>query len=99
MPITYVCDICGRTIVPENIRYEVKIEIKAAYDQLDITEEDLKKDITGEIKELLRKIDEVNSSELHDDIHKVLRFDLCRPCQKRFIMNPLPCFPRSATTS
>lgn len=91
MSITYTCDMCGKTLIPgKHIRYEVKIEIKAAYDPLDITKEHLEKDIAADIKRLLEKMKNMDPAELHDGVYKVLRYDLCRSCQKHFLKHPVP---------
>ena len=38
------CDLCGKTLLPdEDVRYIVRIEVFAAADPLELTEEDLKR--------------------------------------------------------
>ncbi len=86
----FICDMCGKgLLVNEDARYEVTIEVKSAYDPMEITPEDLKKDHIAEIKWLLKKMEGMKSQELEDEVYKVFKFDLCCNCQKKFLKNPL----------
>lgn len=86
----FICDICGKgLLVEEDVRYEVKIEVKSAYDPMEITRNDLQKDFQNEILELLNLLAARDPQELQDEVYKVFQFDLCRQCQKRYIQNPL----------
>jgi hypothetical protein len=87
---TRLCDRCGQTIEEGALRYVAKIEVFAAYDPLQITFEDLRRDHTGEFNALLRQCDGLTEEELMRDVHVAFRFDLCRACQKVFVANPLP---------
>ena len=49
------CDLCGQELLARSeVRYEVRIEVKAAYDPLEITEEDLVK-LEAKMSELAKK--------------------------------------------
>lgn len=76
-------------LLDEDVRYEVTIEIKSAYDPMEITEDDLKKDYLSEIHRLLNKMKDCDPQELADEVYKVFKFDLCRTCQKKLLKNPL----------
>ena len=90
------CDACGRPLLLESdVRYEVSIEAKAAYDPLEITSEDLKKDHRREMAELIRKMDGISEAEAMDQVFRKFRFDLCTPCHRAYLKNPLG--PRPAT--
>src|SRR5262249_35933129 len=48
------CDLCGKDFeAEEEVRYEVRIEVKAAYDPLRLAAEDLNKDYRAEIAKVL----------------------------------------------
>jgi hypothetical protein len=87
---TRLCDRCGHTIEEGALRYVAKIEVFAAYDPLQISFEDLRRDHTGEFNALLRQCDGLTEEELMRDVHVAFRFDLCRACQTVFVANPLP---------
>jgi hypothetical protein len=90
---------CGKgLLVDEDVRYEVTIEVKSAYDPMEITDEDLKKDHITEIKRLLQQMAGMDQQELEDEVYKVFKFDLCRTCQKKFLKNPLLKSARSVET-
>jgi len=80
------CDVCGRELLtPREVRYEVRIEIKAAYDPLALSDEDLQKDYRAEIAKVLRQLEGLSAEEAQDEVYRVFDFDLCLPCQRRYI--------------
>ncbi|MCL5097234.1 MAG: hypothetical protein M1608_06865 [Candidatus Omnitrophica bacterium] len=83
------CDRCGRPIEPNQLRYVAKIQVFAAYDPLSITFEDLARDHTLEIQCLLEQCDELTEEELMREVYVERQFDLCPPCQKAFLADPL----------
>lgn len=86
----YSCDLCGKELlIEEELRYVAKIEVFAAYDPLEITDEDLDQDHMEEISELIDNMSEVDASELEDQVFKSFRFDLCPDCHKKFLKDPL----------
>lgn len=86
----YSCDLCGKELlVEEDLRYVAKIEVFAAYDPLEITEEDLEQDHMEEIGELLKQMEHMDEQELEDQVYKSFRFDLCPECHKKFLKDPL----------
>jgi hypothetical protein len=85
------CDLCGRELAEsEGVRYEVRIEVKAAYDPLDLTDKDLEKDHRAEIAEILRRLEGISEEEAQDQVYRAFDFDLCPPCQRRYLREPLP---------
>lgn len=88
--ITRVCDRCGQPIEEGVLRYEARIQVFAAYDPLDITFEDLGADHTAEIRRIVEKCMDLTEEELMRDVYVDFHFDLCRPCQKAYIRDPLP---------
>jgi hypothetical protein len=84
------CDRCGKSLlVEEPVRYEAVIEIKAAYDPLELTRDDLAADLREEIARALRELDGIGGSEAMDQVFKRLAFDLCPACRRAFLENPL----------
>src|SRR5262249_52422592 len=52
------CDLCGKDLpTGGKVRYEVRIEVKAAYDPASLGAEDLKKDYRAEIAQVLRRLE------------------------------------------
>lgn len=84
------CDRCGKALlVGESVRYEVKIEVKAAYDPMEVTRDDLDQDLNAEIRRLIDRMKDMDPQVLEDQVYKAMTFDLCMACQKGFIANPL----------
>ena len=72
------------------LRYVAKIQVFAAYDPLEITFDDLTRDHSREVEQLLEACAGLTEEELMRDVHVEFQFDLCRPCQKAYIATPLP---------
>ena len=85
------CDLCGRPLFRDaEVRYEVRIEVKAAYDPLALTDEDLEKDYRQEIARLLSQLEGASEVEAQDQVYRAFDFDLCPACQRRYVREPLP---------
>ena len=83
------CDRCGRGLLLDApVRYDVSIEVKSAYDPLELTTEDLI-DAEAEMKRLIEKLRTVSPEAAQDEVYRKFRFDLCATCQKAFLRNPL----------
>jgi hypothetical protein len=83
------CDRCGRGLLLDApVRYEVSVEVKSAYDPLELTAEDLV-DAEAEMKRLIEKLRTVSAEAAQDEVYRKFRFDLCATCQKIFLKNPL----------
>ena len=86
----FSCDLCGKELlVEEDLRYVAKIEVYAAYDPLEITEDDLEDDHMEQIGELIKSMEHMDQQELEDQVYKSFRFDLCPDCHKKFLKDPL----------
>lgn len=84
------CDKCGKALLlEEDVRYEVRIDVRAAYDPLELTSEDLARDRTAEIRELAASLARLSAADAQDQVHRALRFDLCPACQKTYLESPL----------
>ena len=91
--IRYSCDMCGRSLVPdEDERYVVKIEVYAACDSMDADCEDeefindFDEDDDDENDE---EIDNVDADEIESIEYKTFRYDLCSKCHSRYLQDPL----------
>ncbi|MBM4036338.1 MAG: hypothetical protein FJ291_31775 [Planctomycetes bacterium] len=85
------CDLCGAALLAgEPVRYEVRIQVYAAYDPLELTPDDLARDHRAEIRALLERLQDADPAELEESVYKDFRFDLCMACQRRYVRAPLP---------
>jgi hypothetical protein len=83
------CDRCGNGLLLDApVRYEVRIEVKSAYDPLEITSEDLA-DASKKLREAVDAVRGLTEQEAMDEVYREFRFDLCRTCQKQFLKAPL----------
>jgi hypothetical protein len=86
---THICDRCGRPMEKQDLRYVAKIQVFAAADTLEITAEDLLQPPGEEMARLLRQCEGMTEEELMRDVFVQFQFDLCRPCQRAYLANPL----------
>ena len=83
------CDRCGNGLLLDApVRYEVRIEVKSAYDPLELTEDDLAK-ASEQLRQAVEAVRHLSPEDAMDEVYKEFRFDLCRTCQKQFIRSPL----------
>ena len=83
------CDRCGNGLLLDApVRYEVRIEVKSAYDPLELTSEDLANAAAG-LKDAIESAKNLSAEEAQDEVYREFRFDLCRTCQKAFLKAPL----------
>lgn len=88
--ITHICDRCYRPLPKKAPRYVVTIQVTAAVEPLEITEEDLQKDTKTEVQEALAAAAEQSEAEAMRDVHVELHYDLCRKCQQEYLLQPMP---------
>ena len=87
----FCCDMCGKPLlVDEDVRYVAKIEVFAAYDPMELTDDDLEQDHMQEIRALAERMRKFDPAKLEEQVYKSFVFDLCPACQKRYLKNPLP---------
>jgi len=88
--VHYSCDMCGKPLLlDEEVRYVIKIEAYAAYDPIEISEDDLAEDHMDEIEELCESLEEADAKDMEDRIYKTFKFDLCAACHEEFLRDPL----------
>jgi hypothetical protein len=96
----YSCDLCKRVIDPHgDTRHVVKIEVFAALDDDTgchcFSDDDsggadrADSDHLDEMQELLEQFDDGVTASGSDDETRVMRFDLCDECRRKFLRNPL----------
>lgn len=87
---TRLCDRCGQLIEPTELRFVAKIQVYAAYDPINVSFDELTRDHSDEIREIIRRCDGLTEEELLRDVYVDFEFDLCHACQRKYIANPLP---------
>jgi hypothetical protein len=80
---------CGTRIDSETPRYRLKMNVFAAYERLEIAAADVSRDYEEDIRKLVEEMEGMDPKRLEEDIAKQLNFDLCRPCQRKFLNDPL----------
>lgn len=84
------CDICGNELlIDDDVRYVAEIQVYAAYDPLEITASDLKKDFRKAISDLVKKMRSVSPKKAQNSVYRAFSFDLCCRCQREYLKNPL----------
>jgi len=84
------CDRCDKTLLlDENVRYQVKIVVQAAYDPMEISRDELQKQNAVDWEKLIRELETLSAEEAQDQVYRELHFDLCPECQRSFLRQPL----------
>jgi len=85
--IRYECDKCGAALGANDAgRYIVKMEVYAAAEHLDISEQDLAGTTLDDVLQQLRDAD---PDEVEDQTYRSFRFDVCDACRRRLLQRPL----------
>jgi len=88
--IHFTCDMCGKPLLAdEDVRYIVKVEVYAAYDPMEVTEDELEEDHLSEMSEIIERMKDMDTEELEDQVYKSFRFDLCPACHQAYLRDPL----------
>jgi hypothetical protein len=89
--LRYSCDVCGKDLIPgEDRRYVVKIEVEAAHEPGELTEDDLDADAVESLGQMLADAgDDADFSGQLPPVRKDFRFDLCPECHEHYVRNPL----------
>ncbi len=97
--IVHRCDGCGREMKKGVLRYTVKIDVRAAYDELEIGLADLMRDHRAELLALIERLKNKSPQEIEETVYKGIRLDLCPACQRAYIRNPLRFHPEQGEES
>ena len=83
------CELCGREVDVHD-SYVVRIDVFAEPSMKPVTGEELAAfDFDETYNELLEQMKHMTADDLQDDVHRHFEYRLCRPCQRRFLANPL----------
>jgi len=83
------CDLCGRKIAP-HAHYIVRIEVLADPSMPALSQKQIDGiDFDAELNELLEQMKDMSAEELQDQVYRRFEYKLCRPCQVKFLLNPL----------
>ncbi len=91
--ISYRCDGCGVDIPRQALRYTVTIDVRAAYEQIEVGLNDLVRDHRAEIVLLIEQLKDKPAANLEETVYKGIKLDLCPSCQRAFICSPLRFHP------
>ena len=83
----FTCDHCGKELRQGEDRYVVKIEVFAAHDPAEITEDDLEEDHMEAVSQILQELEE-GGCEV-EPATKHFRYDLCDSCRNKYTRDPL----------
>ena len=83
------CELCGRAVdVHES--YVVRIDVFADPSVPPVTADQLQAlDAGATIADLMEQMKHLSADDLQDDVHRRFEYRLCRPCQRRFLANPM----------
>lgn len=87
--ISYHCDGCGRGIPQNGLRYTVRIDIRAAYEEMEVGLMELVRDHRDEILHLIEAMEGKSPEDIEETVYKCLKIDLCPSCQRSFVRDPL----------
>jgi hypothetical protein len=83
------CELCGRGVeVYES--YVVRIDVFADPSVPPMSAEELQSmDLAATTADLMEQMKHLSADDLQDDVHRRFEYHLCRPCQRRFLANPM----------
>ena len=94
--VVHRCDGCSREMLKGQLRYRVKIDVRAAYDELEISLADLVRDHRAEMLKLIEQMRHKDPRGIEESVYKGFTLDLCPACHRAYIRNPLRFHPEQA---
>ena len=91
--ISYGCDGCGAQLEKHGLRYTVTIDVRAAYEEMEVGLTDLALDHRAEILALIERLKHRDPKDIEEQVYKRITLDLCPSCQRAFIRDPLHFHP------
>ena len=83
------CDLCGRDLSPQG-HYIVRIDVFADPALPAVSGQQVNElDFDATLKELIAEMEGLSADDLQDQVHRRFEYHICRPCQMRFLANPL----------
>jgi hypothetical protein len=70
-------------------RFILKMEVYAAAAPIEFAREERERDHTEELNHLVEELAEADPGEIEDQTYRIMRFDLCRDCQREILKRPL----------
>ena len=84
-----ICDLCGMA-TPTGASYVVKMDVYADPSVPAMSTEELEEtDFDHTFAKLIEAMKHLSAEDLQDDVHRSFEYRICRPCQRRFLANPL----------
>jgi hypothetical protein len=80
-----LCDLCGQPI-PPHAHYVVQIDVFADPATAKMDTNDLGE---SSIAKLMEELKHLSADELQDQVHRRFEYKICRPCQRKVLVNPL----------
>lgn len=91
--IRYRCDGCGMDLEPDGSNHFIlRIEAFAAAGKIEFTKQDVERNHEAEIRRLLSELEEQDPDTIEDQVYRLIRYDLCPTCHRRFLDSPLGAF-------
>jgi endonuclease-3 related protein len=80
--IKYVCEVCSKPLPHPHYRYifEAKLYVSP---EIEITEEELKKDTRKELQRLIKQTKHMDAKQLEEDVFVQYKFILCKRCRDK----------------
>ena len=83
------CELCAATL-PAHASYVVRIDVFADPSVPPITADELDEaDPAQTMADLIEQLKDADPEALQDQVHRRFEYRICRPCQFRFLANPL----------
>ena len=70
-------------------RFIVKIEVYAAAGQLTFTRDQIERDSSREMRDLIDAMNRADPNDIEDQTYRRFQLDLCATCQRKYIADPL----------
>ena len=81
----------------DDLRYTVTIDVRAAYNEIEVGLADLVRSHRQEILALIERLKHRAPKEIEEQVYKKIKLDLCPTCQQSFIRAPLRFHPERGT--
>jgi (p)ppGpp synthase/HD superfamily hydrolase len=78
------CAACLATIPDGQQRYTLRVDLFAAVDNLDLTEEEIERDRSDEIRQLIERLSKMEPEEIKEESERIFErrvFTLCAVCR------------------
>jgi hypothetical protein len=83
------CELCGSEI-PPHAHYIVRIDVFADPQLPQLTAQEVAElDFDQELRQLMEQMKGLSADDLQDQVHRRFEYRICRPCQVKFLANPL----------